>query len=416
MQSFQISKYRQVLSIASFRNFWLGFLVSNLGDAMTKVALNWYVWEQTRSAAALGLMTFLYLGPVILGGFLAGWLLDKFDKRRVMLIDSLFRGVVVAIIPILFYLGELQVWHAYVVAAVYGFLAMIIWAGGPSIVPILVPKEHLQTANALEAFAWTISNVAGPAVAGLLIAVVGAPNVVALDAISYFAFFFLLLGVHLPKDAEEEQAVGQGAGKQVGYGQAFKLLFGNRIIAPITYMFFIFNIAHGMLQVWLPIFADVNLGGGAQLYGLLLAASSLGEVLSAFVAGGMNYRMSLGRILALSQSFAGGVFLLLLTASTAVTTAVILFFFGIFHGPLSIWAQTLRMRVIPPELRGRLFSLIRLSVLSGYPIGGLLAGTLTITLGIPGLILLSAGLITLPGLGGLMVKELRNSRDYAKAE
>ena len=415
MQSFQISKYRQILSIASFRNFWLGFLVSNLGDAMTKVALNWYVWEQTRSAWALGLMTFLYLAPVIVGGFLAGWLLDKFDKRRLMLIDSLFRGIVVALIPILHYLGLLQVWHAYVVAAIYGFLAMIIWAGGPSIVPLLVEEEHLPTANALEAFAWTFSNVAGPALAGILIAAVGAPNVVAIDAISYLAFALLLLGVRIPSQESATDENQAKADKQVGYSEAFKLLFGNRILAPITYMFFFFNIAHGMLQVWLPIFADLVLGGDAQLYGLLLAASSLGEVGSAFIAGAITYRISLGRLLSLSQVTAGLVFLLLLTATTPWATAIFLFLFGMFHGPLSIWAQTLRMRIIPPDLRGRLFALIRLSVLAGYPLGGALAGILTVSLGIPGVILLSTGLITLPGLGGLMVKELRNSRDYAKA-
>jgi MFS family permease len=415
MQTFQVSKYRQILSVASFRNFWLGFLVSNLGDSMTKVALSWYVWEQTRSAAALGLMTFLYLGPVVVGGFLAGWLLDKFDKRRVMLADTIFRGIIVALIPILYYFGLLEVWHAYVVAAIYGFLAMIIWAGGPSIVPLLVEEEQLPTANALEAFAWTFSNVAGPALAGLLIAAVGAPNVVAIDAISYFAFALLLLGVHIPQQESAEDEVGNRAAKQVRYGEAFKLLLGNRIIAPITYMFFFFNIAHGMLQVWLPIFADLTLGGGAQLYGLLLAASSLGEVSSAFIAGALTYRISLGRLIALSQTAAGLVFLLLLTATTPVLTAIFLFLFGMFHGPLSIWAQTLRMRIIPPDLRGRLFALIRLSVVAGYPLGGALAGVLTVSLGIPGLILLSTGLMTLPGIGALMVRELRNSRDYSNA-
>lgn len=379
---------------------------------MTRVALTWYVWEQTRSAYALGLMTFLYLAPVVVGGFLAGWLLDKFDKRRVMLIDTVFRGFVVALIPILYYFGFLEVWHAYVIAAIYGFLAMIIWAGGPSIVPLLVDEEHLPTANALEAFAWTFSNVAGPALAGILIGAVGAPNVVALDALSYFAFAGLLLGVQLPEQALPSDQAGEAAEKPIRYGEAFKLLFGNRILAPITYMFFFFNIAHGMLQVWLPIFADVNLGGGARLFGLLLAASSLGEVSSAFIAGAINYRVSLGRLLALSQSLAGLAFLMLITVATPVMTAVWLFFFGMFHGPLSIWAQTLRMRIIPPELRGRLFALIRLSVLAGYPLGGALAGILTISLGIPGLILLSTALISLPGVGGLLVKELRNSRDY----
>lgn len=67
------NKYFQIFRLSGFRNFWLGFTVSNIGDAMTRIALNWYVWELTHSAKALGILTFFYTAPVIFGGFLAGW-------------------------------------------------------------------------------------------------------------------------------------------------------------------------------------------------------------------------------------------------------------------------------------------------------------------------------------------------------
>jgi MFS family permease len=413
MKSFQISKYSDILKISSFRNFFLGFLVSNLGDAMTKVAFAWYVWEETQSAEALGLLTLFTLGPVVVGGFFAGWILDRYDKRLVIMVDSIFRGLAVGLIPVLYFFGRLEIWHVYAVAALYGFLGMIAWAGGPAIVPTLVEKKHLQTANALESFAFMTGNVLGPALAGLLIAIIGAPNVVAIDALTFFLFAYFLVFVKLPK---EESAKKEGQVVQVSsYRNAFRLLFGNHILSSTTLMYFISNVASGLLLVWLPIYSDITLQGGAQLYGLLLAAISAGEVISAFVAGGLSYRISLGRLISLAL-IAGGIPIALIQLIRAPLWAGLsLFIFGILTGPLTIWAQTMRMVIIPVELRGRVFAMLRTMMVAGFPVGGAVAGVLTASFGIPGLIYLSAALISLPGLAGMSVKQLRNSNDFVDA-
>jgi Major Facilitator Superfamily len=88
------------LRLAPFRNFWIGFALSGIGDAMTKTALVWYVFERTGSPAAVGLLLLAYAGPVIAGGLVAGHVLDRFDRRKVMLLDSLVRGTVVASVPV----------------------------------------------------------------------------------------------------------------------------------------------------------------------------------------------------------------------------------------------------------------------------------------------------------------------------
>lgn len=159
---------------------------------MTQVALTWLVYQSTHSAQAVGLFLFAYTAPVLLGGFLIGPLLDRYDRRTIMLVDSLIRGTVVATIPVLSAAGHLALWQVYGVAAVYGLLKMITLAGGPALVPALVPPGSLATANALETLGFTVSGVAGPSVAGLLIGVIGAPNVVAVDAVSYGAFALAL--------------------------------------------------------------------------------------------------------------------------------------------------------------------------------------------------------------------------------
>src|SRR5947207_14032088 len=103
-----IDSYRALLALPAFRWFWSGFALSSLGDAMSQVALVWTVFETSHSAETLALFSVAYTGPVLVGGFVAGWLLDRFDRRAVMMADSLFRGAVVATIPVLDVLGRLE--------------------------------------------------------------------------------------------------------------------------------------------------------------------------------------------------------------------------------------------------------------------------------------------------------------------
>lgn len=406
MKSFQFSNYRAIFQFKSFRNFWIGFAFSYLGDAMTRVALNWYVWEATRSAKALGLLTFFYLFPVVFGGLIAGWLLDRFDKRKVMLADNVLRGMVVALIPILNLLNMLEIWHIYVVAGFYGLLMMISLAGSPSIFPSLVDEKNLSTANALETFAFTLSNAVGPALAGVLIGKIGAPNVVAFDALTYFFFAAALTKVSLPVS---ESASDPAKKTTFRISDASNLLVNNKILSSTTGMFFLVNVGFGLTTVWLPIYADQTLGGGAELYGLLLGVIAIGEVLSSVLVGGMTLSHALGYLISWFQILAGISILLVFFTASPVFAGLSLFSFGFFHAPLTIWAQTLRMKIIPKDLRGRTFALLRMIMMSGSPLGGILAGGINGLVGIPGLILASGLITSIPGGFGLLVKELRDS-------
>src|SRR3954468_24932992 len=257
-------RYRQIFQNRSFRLFWIGFTFSVLGDAITHVALTWYVYERTRSAAALGWLMLCYTGPVIVGGLLAGSLLDRFDRRMVIVVDNLVRGVGVALIPMLYAVGQLALWHIYALAALYGLLMMISLAGGPVLIPALVRGDQLATANALEMLSFTLGGVIGPALAGLLIAWVGAPNVVIIDGISYFTYAILLARLG---DLGEQQQRTQPDQPVYHLGHAVQLLLKNKILLATTFMFMAFNIGSGIYSVWLPILSGQVLGGGAKLYG-----------------------------------------------------------------------------------------------------------------------------------------------------
>src|SRR5262249_36512038 len=146
---------------------------------------------------------------ILLSGLVAASLLDRFDRRRVMIADNVGRGAVMATIPLLHALGWLSLWHVYAAAAVYGALMMISLAGGPALVPSLVRPPRLATANALEMLSFTLGGIVGPPLAGILIVAVGAPNVVVLDALSYGAFALALAGVRPAPASDAAGAVGR---------------------------------------------------------------------------------------------------------------------------------------------------------------------------------------------------------------
>jgi MFS family permease len=399
----QAGAYRQIFAIAPFRRFWLGLTASELGDTMTRVALIWFVLQTTGSARAVGGLLVAYTGPIVIGGFLAGWLLDQFDRQRVMLFDSLFRGCLVGMVPLLHALGWLALWHIYVVAAVYGLLMMISLAGGPTIVPSLVPDERLATANALEMLSFTSSGVIGPPLAGLLIARIGAPNVLLFDALSYFAFAFALVRIGSMPSPDMEKR------RQARLSETFVLLRREPILLSTTLMFMAYNLGNGCLAVWLPIYAVRDLGGSASLYGLLLGVLALGEMASAITAGAVRLPLPLGTLICAAQLMTGVSLAIIFIGRGLWATALGVLLYGVFSSPLTIWAQTLRMRIIPPHLRGRTFAFLRMLMQGTNPIGGVVAGVLLPVLGIPAMIAFSAICVGTPGLIGYRVTALRTA-------
>ena len=414
MTQWQGGRYRNMFQYASFRWFWLGFTFSAVGDAMTRIALIWFVYQSTGSAQAVGWLLLCYTGPAVFGGLFAGLLLDRFDRRKVMLLDNTFRGAVVASIPILYFLGHLALWHIYLVAIVYGCLMMITLAGGPSLIPSLVPQDRLATANALETLSYTLSGVVGPPVAGLLIARFGAPSVLVIDALSYATFALALTRIHATVEPITQE---QGDVKTYRLTDAVSLLLKNNVLLSTTLMFMTFNVGEGFLSVWLPVYSGQELQGGPQLYGVLLGALAVGEMLGSVLAGGVVLPLSPGTLICLAQVLSGLSLGLVLLGPNLWWTIVGLALLGLFSAPLTIWAQTLRMQIIPEQLRGRTFALLRTLMQSSGPLASAGAGVLLSSLGIPAMIGLSALLIGAPGLLGYGVKQLRQPEErLSKAE
>lgn len=382
-------RYLRALSAGDFRRLFIGATASSLGDGMSFVALSWLVVSRSQGTAQLGLLVVLYTAPVFIGGWLAGALLDRFDKRHVIAADSFIRGFAFASIPLTAMLGLRADWLVFAVAVLYGLLKMIPLAGFPSAIPDLVSDPNLDAANALEGLSYGVSGIVGPAAAGLLIPEVGASNVVLVDAITYLVLAGASLSVQRPLIAGATTREGR-----VSLPDVLRDLAKDVPIASTTVAFMAFNVAEGMLLVTGPWLAHEKLGGPAAL-GVLLSALSLGELGGSFAAGTWSARRPLlgigGAELVASLGFAL-VYFATIKPLAAVAYAVV----GFFSSPMTVWAQSMRMRRLPPDVRGRAFAALRTVMQATPPIGAAIAAPLLATGLFTTAVALMVGLAVLP--------------------
>ncbi|RLV04328.1 MFS transporter [Streptomyces griseocarneus] len=403
--------YARVLRSGGFGRLWLGSSVSLLGDGMTLLALSWFVVER-QGAGGLGLLGFCFSAPVVVGGLLVGPLLDRWDKRTVMIADSVLRAACVGSVPVAAAAGGVPRWLPFAVAAVHGLLKMVPMAGFPALIPELVDESGLDTANALESLSFSVATVVGPAVAGVLVGAVGAPRVLIVDAASFLAFAALTATVRRPASPAPAGPVAEDAEGAEGNtapvaGTSMRDVLRDPVIAVTTVAFMLFNIADGMLLLVIgPWLAKNELSGGASALGGLVAALAAGECLGALLAGSRTADSAvrpLLRRIGLLQTGAALGFLGVLGEPRTVVVGAGFFAVGLLSAPMTVRAQSLRMRRIPPGLHGRAFAWLRTLMQGTAPLGsvaaalfldhgGLVPAALTMALvaGLPGLYLLLA--------------------------
>lgn len=415
-----MTPYRTTLAHRDFRLLWTGMTVSALGDSMSLVALVWLVYQTSDSVQRLGWFVAAYTAPVALGGLVAGSVLDRFDRRTVLIADNLVRSAAFGVVPLLYHTDALALWHLYVVAVLFALLKMLPLAAVPALIPELRPPSEHDRANALESIGYGVATLAGPALGGVLLTHVNGADVVAIDAATYLVFAALLWRSRLPRPGAVSRPTGAGAesvpgGLGAGVLPAARFAVGQPAILATTIMFMLFNVGLGIILVLLPVYAETVLIGGASAFGVLSSALAGGELAGAAAAGMVGSRWPLGRGIAVAQ-LAAGVFVLGLVALPQLPCAVALLVLSAFcSGPLTVWAQTLRMRLIPAHLRGRVFSLLRTGMQAAPPLGGLAAAALLDGPGLRVAVLATALVIGVPGAVGLLLRSLRTETDTDRA-
>ncbi|MEV5886560.1 MFS transporter [Streptomyces sp. NPDC052020] len=392
--------YLTVLRIADYRKLWLGAVISLVGDGASWIAMSWLA-VTVGGAGALTLLGLCYFAPVVVGGLLAGKIVDRFSRRWLLVSDSAVRGVVMLAVPVLAVADLLALWHLYVVAVVYGALKILPIGIIPTVIPDLVPQRHLSTAIALESVATNAAGLLGPMVGGALIPLIGVNWVLAVDAASYFAFALAVLTMKARLDRPAQPGGDGSAAGRGHWAPVVRLVRTDRVLLTITIAFTTFNVAMGMLIVAQPWLAHERLPGGATMLGVLVGVLACAELTGSVIAGVARPAVRPMLRIGLLQLVAGGGLLLLLGAHPVwVLTGQVIC--GVPAAMLTVSSQAVRYQRTPEALRGRTMTLMRTLMLSALPVGSMIAGPLLDSGRYTAMVLVMSVLAGAPGLLGVL--------------
>jgi predicted MFS family arabinose efflux permease len=399
---------RQVLRRRAFRRFWFGMLISRAGDAFTLVALSWLVLG-IAGPAQLGVVLMCFGLPRIVSGPVAGRLLDGARPRLLLAADNAARGLLIAAVPVLLWQHRLAVADLYVIAAVSALLSAATEVAESSLVPRLVVDDELDAANSLLAANWELAGIAGPAVAGLIVATVGAPLALLLDAGSFAVMTAICLSLPplhrkaSPEQAGPEQAGPARARDRRGPG----ILFRYPAVLVLTACGFGMLFLDGVATVLYPQYCRTFLPAGPTGYGVLVSAAGTGALLGVLAGPGLSGRLPPSPRLAAVIGAGAALFGALALAPGLAVAAVLLGLATFAWGPYYVFERTLMQRLVPDQVRSRVAG-ARMTISSlGFPLGSAVGGTVTGGIGVTGTVLVVAGSGLALGLLPLLAPALR---------
>jgi MFS family permease len=281
----------------NFRLYALGVLASLTGSLMQEIVVAWVAYQMTGSSFVLGSILFAYQLPMLIMGIPGGWAADRFNRKSIIVITQILALCVSTAWLTLSILGMLQVWHLYALSAVFGVIVAFEIPARFSIIPQLVSGDDVMNGFALDSLLFYSGRVAGPAVAALLLAFVGATGCFAVNALTYL---FELCTLKFIKPGVQDKSTAPSL------SEGFRFTYGNREIRRLLILVAVFSFC-GVYIPLMPVFTDL-LHGTARTNGLLIAASEIGamvgSVLLAYFTASHGSSVKLGRYV----GFAGFVY------------------------------------------------------------------------------------------------------------
>lgn len=355
----------------NFRLYFFGQFVSLIGTWMQSVAQAWLVLRLSNSSMALGLVAFSGYMPIVLVGLFAGVVVDHVDRRRLIITTQILLMLSAFGLSALTWAHVVRVEHVIMFAAFNGLVSSFDMPGRQAFVVEMVGKEDLSNAISMSSMIFNAARMVGPAVAGLLISIIGVAGCFFLNGVSYLAVIWSLLEMDTPRRVARQ--FGSVMLRQVRAGLSY--VWRHR---PSLYLLLMVAINSGFgmqYTVLIPLFARDLLHSGARGYGFLMAAQGIGAVAAAII---MNIRSDAPRTL--RQNLVFGLFC---TATSICVfglskwmwlSLVAQMFIGAGLMNHMVTTNTMLQLFVPDELRGRVMSIYTLSFIGTAPLGSLEVG------------------------------------------
>ena len=383
----------RALESRNFRLFFYGQGISLIGTWMQRVAMSWLVYRLTDSAFLLGVVGFASHVPIFLISPVAGVLIDRFSRRRILILSQTLAMLQAFLLAFLVFSGGVQVWHIIALSLILGLSSAFDIPGRQSFYSQMVEKrEDLQNAIALNSTLFHVARFVGPSLAGLVIAIFGEGVCFLLNALSYIA---MIISLFMMRFQKPQKALDAGKNIFEEFKDGFDYVFNSSPIKKILLMIAFVSLLGSPYMTLLPIFAKDILGGGPVTLGLLTSFTSIGALFAAvFIASRKKIKGTENRMIGSGLIFACGLVFFSFSKILGLSLALISFVGAGMMGH-NVSANSLIQNLTPEDKRGRVMSLYAFSHQGVMPFGELMAGFAAGILGGGATLAISGGLIAL---------------------
>jgi len=397
-----LSKFKNIINITlvslrnrNYRLFFFGQTASLVGTWMQIVAMSWLVYHLTNSALLLGLVGFFSQIPAFFIAPFTGVFIDRWNKHRILVITQILSMLQALALAVLTLTGVINIWHIVALSLGLGFInAFDMPARQAFVVEMVEKRSDMANAIALNSATVNASRLIGPAVAGVLVAVVGEGYCFLINAISFMAVIAALLAMKIKRF----YPVKSGNNVLNDIREGFRYAFGFTPIRSLLLLLALISLVGMPYTVLMPIFARDILKGSSYTLGFLMASSGVGALIGGIYLAARKTVLGLGKILAAATAiFGAGLMVFGISKNLLLSLAMMLFAgFGMIINIAAI--NTILQTITEDDKRGRVMSFYTMAFIGMTPFGNLLAGILAEAIGAPNTILICGAICILGGI------------------
>jgi len=358
----------------NYRLFFLGQGVSLLGTWLTRFATVWMVYKLTHSGALLGLVAFFGQAPSSVIAPLAGVLVDRWDRHRVIVVTQIAAMLQSGALAFFAFTGQMTVWHLMVLGTVQAVINAFDMPARQSFLSQMIDdRADLPNAIALNSSLVNGARLLGPAFAATLVALVGEAWCFAIDAASYVAVIASLLMLRVPKRVITRRRDARVWHEMV---DGWRYVVGAPMVRAVLLLLAVTSILGGSYATLLPMVAGSTLKGGPHTLGLLMGTAGGGALCGALYLASRSSVLGLAGVIGRCTTTLGLALIALRFATHVYIAMPLLFITGLSWMVQLGSTNTIVQTIVDPDKLGRVMSLYAVAFFGGMPVGALLEGAL----------------------------------------
>jgi len=370
--------HKRPTGMFGFSIVWVGQIISLLGTSMTGFAVTIWAYQKTNSATTLAMLGFFFVAPMLIASPFAGAIVDRSNRKMMMMVSDIASGLATIVILILYTTGHLEIWHLFITNAIQGVFQSFQWPAYSAAITTMIPKEQYGRANGMLSLADTASNIFAPILAGALLGFIGLSGILIIDIATFiFAIGALLLVfIPQPKITQEGRQAQGNLFKEAFFG--FQYILKRPPLLALQIVFLTGNFFVGIPGAVEAAMILANTASNAKSLAIVNSAGAVGGVVGGLVMsawGGPKRRVH-GVLFGWFFSSLLGLVLMGLGRLTPIWM-VAAFFYMFFIPIINGSNQAIWQAKVPPDLQGKVFSIRRLIAWFVNPLAMLIAGPLS---------------------------------------